>query len=71
MDYEEMLRHSSNGQYWSNATFALTSILMHSTEMWHLANLSNPVEESFEAVTPFLSENIRIKLQVSRAPLLL
>ena len=65
MDYEEMLRHSTDGQYWTNSSFALTSILMHSTEMWHLNNLVRPTE-SFVEISPFLSENIRAKLKVRR-----
>jgi hypothetical protein len=63
MDFEEMLRHSTDGQYWTNSSFALTSILMHSSELWHLTNLVLPLA-SFVEITPFLSENIRAKLQV-------
>jgi hypothetical protein len=65
MDFEEMLRNSTDGQYWTNSSIALTSILMHSTEMWHLSHLHDSYEESFTSVTPFLSENIRTILQVS------
>jgi hypothetical protein len=40
--------------------------LMHSTEFWCVNNhLSHPQKETFKAVTPFLSENIRRKLKVS------
>jgi hypothetical protein len=58
-----MCLHSTDGQYWTNSTFALTSIVMHSSELWNLTNIVKPVEP-FVEITPFLSENIRDKLQV-------
>lgn len=66
MDSEEMLRKSTDGQYWTNSSFALVSTLMHSTDMWHLSNLIEPSKQ-FVDTTPFLSETIRAKLQVSAA----
>jgi hypothetical protein len=63
MDYEEMLQHSTDGQYWTNSSFALTSVLMHSTELWYLTNLIDPTK-SFDNIKPFLSDNIREKFKV-------
>jgi hypothetical protein len=64
MDFEEMQQKSTDGQYWTNSSFALVSTLINSSDMWRLCNLTNDAEP-FVEMTPFLSESIRAKLQVS------
>jgi hypothetical protein len=63
MDYKEMQQKSTAGEYWTNSSFALVTTLMHSTDMWEKSNLIDP-PKPFVAMTPFLSERIKAKLQV-------
>jgi hypothetical protein len=63
MDFKEMQQKSTDGEYWTNSSFALVTTLMHSTAMWEESNLIDP-PKPFVAMTPFLSERIKAKLQV-------